>query len=616
MTLTWPVVINGRNYAVSPNEAQLTSIQKVRQQADNSREFGESSLNPEDLWRRSQEDWSAGAGREFLDKREDATRRQFFTSAGLDPWTRGELKLTTAAAYFGDLVDVLGLVVADGKIAYVVNDSGDWKVYAIDSATVSDSGLFPETDLYPDTGLYPESGSGTFSLLTTQASEVAIDITSDGFYAYVLHENGVDQIDMDTGTNTEVLTQTGDWVTFTKGRLLVGSGENLYDGSSGTATDITPSTINSNWAWNSACETGRSILVGGFGGERSTIFSVTVTEDAASLTAPVPAATLPYGETIQALYGYASSVVIGTDRGIRVAQEDSSGNLFYGPLVEVGEVTALTAFGKFVYFGGNDDGDLGFVGKMNLGLFTDDLVPAYAIDLFNEDTDRTAQGAETETVPAVVVLGGAVMWLVENHLWYEVPADHAVTGTLTSGKMTYDLAERKVFERVRVACDPIATGQTITVSAVVDGTEHSVATISTVGDAGGEYDLGQTGDHIQVKLTLTRGDDQTASPVVKRVTVRALPKMAPGDRFILPLILRERVADLRGVPASMDPMTEYNALKTLERDSDLVTVTLWGTDYEAVVDAVQFGPGLEYTADQQGLQGVATVALRTFNTLE
>lgn len=618
MTLIWPVTLDGRNYAVDPVAAQLASIPKIRQQSDTSREFGESSLNPLDLWRRTQDDWSGGAGQPYLDKREEATRRRFFESAAVDCWTRGALSLTTAPGYYADLVDVLGIAVASAQIAYVINDAGDWKVYSVDSTELNtSSGIYPALDLYPDTNVYPDVPTNSFGLLTTQAAEVAIDICSDGFYLYVLHENGIDQVDMDTGVNTQVVPQTGDFCGFAKGRLIVADGEILYDCTSGTATAITPSTINSGWQWNAVAESGKALYVGGFGGERSTIFSVTVTDDGASLAAPVPAATLPYGEQLTALYGYVDSMIIGTNRGIRIAQSDSAGNLFYGPLIEVGECTSLTAYGKFVYYGGNDENDLGFVGKIDLGLFTAQLVPAYAQDLFTPDTDRTLMGSETEVVRDIVVLNGAIMWLVENHLWYEIPTDYANTGSWLSSKMSYDLAEPKVFERVQIACDPIEGNQSIVVSAVVDEVEYPITTIEDAGDVGGDYTLGVTGDLCQIKLVLNRDPaTQTATPTVNRVTVRALPRSSTGDQLQLPLILREKVADLRGVTHNFSPATEYAALKSMERTGTLVNATIWGESMEVIVDGVQFGPNLEYTADQQYIQGTAVVSLRTFNPLE
>lgn len=90
-----PIAIDGHAYLCEP-AYQRQTVPVMRQQADTSTEAGEQSLNPQGLWRRSQESWHHGAGQPFLDGRQGDTPtdpHRFRVSKGLDIWTRGQVSL-------------------------------------------------------------------------------------------------------------------------------------------------------------------------------------------------------------------------------------------------------------------------------------------------------------------------------------------------------------------------------------------------------------------------------------------------------------------------------------------------------------------------------------------
>lgn len=90
-----PVAINGHLFLADANIIRRT-VPVIRQQADTSTEAGEQTLNPQGLWRRSQESWHHGAGQDFLDGRQgdEATDpHRFRSSKGVDVWTRGQVSL-------------------------------------------------------------------------------------------------------------------------------------------------------------------------------------------------------------------------------------------------------------------------------------------------------------------------------------------------------------------------------------------------------------------------------------------------------------------------------------------------------------------------------------------
>ena len=95
----FPIGIAGRPYLVNtdPNlgiyiKFSRDSLPLLRTQADNARVSGESSVSPENLWRRSIDSWHHGAGQSHYD-REDSDPYRFNASVGINPWNFGEITL-------------------------------------------------------------------------------------------------------------------------------------------------------------------------------------------------------------------------------------------------------------------------------------------------------------------------------------------------------------------------------------------------------------------------------------------------------------------------------------------------------------------------------------------
>ena len=79
----YPVAIAGHPYNIEPRLYRRSNIPLQRQADTEDREPGEATLSPAGLWRRSQSDWSLGAGQVWLDE-EESTRRRFLSSLGID----------------------------------------------------------------------------------------------------------------------------------------------------------------------------------------------------------------------------------------------------------------------------------------------------------------------------------------------------------------------------------------------------------------------------------------------------------------------------------------------------------------------------------------------------
>jgi len=100
---------------------------------------------------------------------------------------------------------------------------------------------------------------------------------------------------------------------------------------------------NSTWVWTGICEGPNAIYIGGYAGDSSTVYRLSLDTSGAVplLTKAVTAADMPKGELIYALGSYIGKyMVFGTNKGIRVGTIDtsgfvSSGYITYGPLTVV-----------------------------------------------------------------------------------------------------------------------------------------------------------------------------------------------------------------------------------------------------------------------------------------
>src|SRR5438128_99373 len=90
------VALDGRKYLLDlqfpPDAFKHESIPLIRRTFDTTSKPGEGSINPEDLWRRTQETWHLGAGQVFAD-RDTSIEGRFYSSKGVNPWTKWQLTL-------------------------------------------------------------------------------------------------------------------------------------------------------------------------------------------------------------------------------------------------------------------------------------------------------------------------------------------------------------------------------------------------------------------------------------------------------------------------------------------------------------------------------------------
>lgn len=595
------VEVDGRKYVASLSEYERRSVDTVRQQADNSREFGESSLNPMDLWRRSQDSWHLGAGVERFDNMQDQTRSQFESGWNIDPWERFRLKPAKQLSQFASELDV--------------------STRSVSTFVKGNSHLFWA---YGDT---LKSLDGTYSWDGT--AQTIDDLSSDGKNLYILAADGVYWLDPDSDTSIPSGPQndtTGDIMRYVKGRLLVGRNQKLFDvqnlAAHGDASEPEPDPITlgmdlpSTSYWADITSIPDGIIAAHQSGPQATLYRIFVRDGSVDLTTPAPVTELPKGETLRSIRGYSDSLMIGNDSGFRLGMS-RGGGVIYGPLVDVGgAVYDFAFFGKFAYFTANDfSKDVSNVGLgvIDLSRFTDELTPAWTIDITTDDSPKAIHRVGDT---------GQELWMIteESASKYNIHISEQTSTDVqkyefSTGKITYGLVDDKVFESVIISHEELKADQVITITGTTDK-DTATITVNDTGSVGGEY-LFDTlkGSFCELTIHVDATQSTDLPPDFFTWTLRSTPIVTRIDQHSVPIMLWEKVEDNHGVLHRYDTLDEFNFFKTLESDRQTFTYKEWGQSYTAILDVVGLSGPLTPNLAGDWIQGTVILQLRTLRRL-
>jgi hypothetical protein len=398
--IAYDVAIGGQPfiYAISDGNPYIRQTAPFRkEQFDNQTEPGEQSLTG--WWIRSQSSFHNGAGITFFDpallSNEGAYR--YFESKNVDVWTQGEVKLLKASNPIGYSPDAL----APNGRSNQYFDTIEW----VDNS-VKYEGIF-----YQDNYILAkvdEAGTVTnFQTLDPAVNDQIFAATNDGETAYWV-TNAISggskltmykkSLNLTSATSaTQMLQENGLVVTnavleYTKERIVAGINNKIYEmaptaSSLPTAVYTHPSTTH---VWSSITSSGPAIYVAGWNGPVSTIIKFTLSNVGVmpTLTSAITAAEMPVGEIIHKIKYYLGYMLIGTNKGVRVATvSDADGSITYGPLVveTTQPVFDFAVRDHFVWCAsGTTDGNSGLI-RMDLSTQIEPLVFAYANDLSSDE---------------------------------------------------------------------------------------------------------------------------------------------------------------------------------------------------------------------------------------
>ena len=564
----YPVAINGRPYMIDTksNDFGRQFDARVRDSVDQSAEPGESAINPQGLWRRSQSSWHYGAGQTYSDTA-DAEAYRFRASKGVNVWNRGEISLLPATTRaYESTSNNLYMTTANGRIygteGQLVRYTSDWT---------------------------------TFTTVTGTNASNLYSITSDGYNVFFSYADGdIDQTNAGTSAASNYITgiEAG-VVAYVRGRLMVaGQGSDSQKiwnitttpGSSANNPSALFTHPNVNFNWVGFAGGQNQIYCAGYSGNKSLIYKTAVKPDGTALDIPTVAAELPLGEIVTNIDAYLGFVVIGLTTGLRFCSSDSDGNLVVGPLIETGtSVNAFAAIGQYLYFGWtNYDTTSTGIGRLDIGTQIATNQPAYASDLMAD-----VQG----TVVDIHEYDNEVVFTVAGYGAYRPhPTNLVASGTLDSGIYRWGVPDTKFIPKWDLRTEPLHG--TVALSVASDSGDFRSVGTQTV-----ENSLESTFDGFESKvfeaearLTLSRSStDSSKGPTVTRWLGRAYAAPLRSQIFSVPLLLHHKL-NIRGFEYFMDVDTELNYLRDLVENPRVVTYQENASTYSVIVEDVRWQP--------------------------
>ena len=615
------------------------------QRVDQMRDPGEHTLAGSGYWTRSQSSWHYGEGINFTEPMEgnDAeVRFRYKSSYGIDPWTPGEIKLikktTLVQAFTGKC-----------KIDTGASSAGVAFLVATDMSVRTSQ----------TTAMYKITSSGTSTALVNWSSfsnETILATTSDGTYLYVATTAGIYDVKLSDGTthksyNYGALTAEHSVLKYVKGRII-GAGkftngtyaayELLFpDKGGGASVEIKPTMTSANgtlisgstlmpvgWEWNSITEGTNAIYLGGFAGEHSTVFKLAV-DNTGALGTIITAAVLPRGEVVLALYSYLGTyIMVGTNKGARIATADANGDIAYGPLVFHNENGVYDFEGRDSYiYCGNTAGVNTNSGVMAINLAQPITLSGYAqpisTGVYARATGVFADGI-TGTVNAVRILAASnlkAIAITGSGVWLEHATDLVPQGELVGGRIRYDTMENKAWKRIRIRTSADTTKGDIIISKVGATSDEVITTLLEDSVTSADIDLAtsypEVGPDASFKLTFYRNTtDATTGPVVVGVAVKALPTPTRARILQLPLFLYDKETDKNGNIVGYEGYARerLNALEAVESLGETIVIqdfNAGGEPFEVVLEQITFTRSTPAARNYTGFGGIVQVIART-----
>ena len=615
------------------------------QRVDQMRDPGEHTLGGSGYWTRSQSSWHYGEGVLFaepMEGNENEVRFRFRDSYGIDVWTPGEISLikrsTLVQAFTGKC-----------KIDTGASSAGVAFLVATDMA--------PRTS--QTTAMYKITSSGSSTPLVNFSSftnETILATTSDGTYMYVATTAGIYDVQLSDGTTHkhygyDGLTASNVVLKYAKNRVIAAFGftdgtfsaYELTFASHGGApvVQIKPGMnasqgdlINGStlmpalWQWAGITEGTNAIYFGGYAGDHSVIFKLQV-DNTANLGTLITAATMPRGETVLSLYTYLGTfLMLGTNKGARIATLDQNGDLTYGPLVFHNENGVYDFEGRDSYIWAGNTNQVNTnsgTTRINLGqpLTLIGYAQPISSGVYARATDAYADGI-FGTVNAVRILGAnnQVAFAINGSgIWLQHPTELVESGQIRTARIRYDTMENKAWKRIRIrTTDDLADGD-IEIFKIGPTTDTVITTLYEGNSTTADIDLGDVyttaGPDASFKLTLTRNStDATTGPVVVGIAVKALPTPTRARVLQIPLFCYDRETDKTGNMIGYEGYSRerLNALETIEANGQTVILQDFnqgGEPTEVIIDQVTFTRSTPAARNYTGFGGIITLIART-----
>ena len=600
-------------YAISDARPYVRQTAPFRKdQFDNGNEPGEQSLTG--WWLRSQSSFHAGTGIKFFDpENNDQNGHYRFTdSDNVDIWTKGQVTLLKETA------NMTGVTTGVYKLISVVDGSTN-KVVAWTPANTTINN-------------YTASGTAvTYTHVVTAGLDTAtLAITTDGAHLFVADNDHIYTGEIDTPTsgyseyyNTGSEKVVLAWV---KQRLVGCIGASVYEltsakGSSHTLPTPVYTHPNSDWNWTSISEGGSAIYAAGYLGGNSAIYKFVLSTAGVmpTLTSGIVAAQLPIGEIVYKIESYLGYLMIGTNKGMRVASiSDTTGDLSYGPLIfeDTNGVRDFAFRDRFVWAAGTVNGYAGLY-RIDLGLEIEPLRFAYAKDAYLNSATGYATTVDFigNTDQIAFTTSGS------NGIAVQSATVLASSGSITTGKIRFSTLEPKNYKRL-LGRGTFTSGS-FTMSSLATNTNGSDTQYDHI-----TYDVGVDAvevttsqpevaqEFLAYKFTLDRdATDTTSGPIFKGYQAKATIA-TPRQRMItFPVYCFDIETDRFNTVVGYEgrAYARMQLLEEIEKTGDVLT---WqdlttGESQQAVIQEVTFTRMTPPDKRFDGFGGVIEITIRT-----
>ena len=608
---SYDVAVGGKPffYAINDERPYIRQTAPYRkEQFDNNQEPGEQSLTG--WWLRSQSSFHNGTGIKFYDPSAGETVAHRFTdSDNVDVWTKGQVTLLKETA------------------ALTGVSSGIYKSLSIiDGSTDKLLGWIPASTTIKN--YIPDGTAVEYTHVTgigTPLDTAILDIATDGVNLFIADNDHIYTGPIATPTagysryyNTGSEKVVLGWV---KQRLVACIGASVYELTNAKGTSHTLPTAaythpNADWTWTSVSEGGSAIYVAGYSGTNGAIYKFTLSTAGVmpTLTSGIIAAQLPNGEYPHKIESYLGYLLIGTNKGVRVATiSDTNGDLTYGPLIIEAATTGLDfAFrDRFVYVTGSINGYAGLY-RIDLSNEIETLRFAYAKDTYLDGATGYATSVNFvgNSEQIAFTTSGS------NGIAIQSTSVLATTGYITTGYIRYGTLEPKNFKRLLARGD-FNKGSVLLATVDKDGIPYDHITYS-VGVNPVEVTTSQpeaAQEYVAHKFTFTRDTTTSLGPIFKGYQTKATIATPRQRALRFPVYCFDTETDRYNVVSGYEgsALERLQSLENLEEGGDVVT---WqdlttGESRQVIIEQVSFTRLTPPDRRFDGFGGVIEITLRT-----
>ena len=631
--VAYDVAVGGMPFIYAISDARPYIRQTApfkKEQFDNQTEPGEQSLTG--WWIRSQQSFHGGDGITFYDPANSTTNSpdhyRFADSKGVNVWNQGEVTLlknvtsghttTGPIATNGVVQQHLRSIKWSTFTGALLHDE-----YDVDKIKVTDPSNpvhFIDYNSGTDSPVYAICDDGTFAYWITNTS------TKKTVYKKALT---LTSSDADTKMFDEIGAVSNAVMEYIKDRIILCADNKVYEFS--TSATALPSPVytqtTTTHVYTSVAASGPAIYIAGYNGSQSTIqkFTLSTAGVMPTLTSAVVAAEMPTGEIVHKIYYYLGYMMIGTNKGIRVATvSDQDGSISYGPLIV--ETTQpcydFAANDHYVWCATSVAGEPGLI-RIDLSTQIEPLRFAYANDIYYSGVTghvTTAVCFDGNTDPATadrLMFTTAYASSADGAIYVEDASNLNPTGYLTTGYIRYNTLEPKNFKRL-VARGDFEYGSMTLETVTADGTEYDVvaydASVPPVEVTTSNPQEAQ--EYLAYKFILYRdGTDATKGPIMKGYQAKATIA-TPRQRVMrFPVYCYDVETDRYNVQVGYEgrAFDRISQLESVEENGDVVT---WqdlttGESRQAVIEQISFTRLTPPDRGFTGYGGVIDITIRT-----